>query len=219
MTMTGVCRLKRVILSTLCLSLTLACSCRATAALPHDGPTERNSDGLLRSVAATLRGMEPYEVLFRVETGDGVSVDGRCIVAAERYSLSMEGLEVYGAGTTRWEVHRDRREVLIDRVDTTARNLIDNPARAFELAGNGYDARLVAGEADRAVVRLRPHDAGAMSALELTVDTRSMLPLAVTYDFDGDLVRIRLLRVSRAASAPESYDPSRHAGYEVIDFR
>lgn len=174
---------------------------------------------LLRGLSSTLRGMEPYDMSFCVETGD-YSAEGDCIVQGDRYCLLMEGLEVYGDGATRWEVYDDRREILIDRADPSACNLIDDPTRAFDFAESDFDIALLSEERGRAVVWLCPRDGvQTLSALEIVIDTERLLPLSIEYNFDGEHVRIRLPRIVPTSLLPPRYDSSRYPGYEVIDFR
>ena len=95
----------------------------------------------------------------------------------------------------------------IDDVDTSSRNLLSNPAHAFDFIGTQYAPSLVSDAEGRAVVRLTPTSADASPAGEIlvTVDTAAMRPVSLRYDYDGEqvgIVRVEdALRLSMATGA------------------
>lgn len=160
-----------------------------------------------------------YEVRFELTTADDYAAAGSCRVAGDRYLISMPQGRVYCDGRARYEVNDDSREVVIDAVDTSSRNLLDNPVRAFDFVGEQYDVRTVAEQADRITLRLTPRDEGALTTIELTLDKRSSLPVSVVYGAEDLQIRVKIVSFARSATAFPSFRRADFAGYEFIDFR
>ena len=124
-------------------------------------------------------------------------------------------------GKIRYEIDNRRREVTIDDVDTSSRNLLSNPAHAFDFIGTQYAPSLVSDAEGRAVVRLTPTSADASPAGEIlvTVDTAAMRPESLRYDYDGEQVGIAVLGVAPLDTPLKAFSKGDYKGYEFIDFR
>ena len=53
----------------------------------------------------------------------------------------------------------------------------------------------------------------------MTVDTATMRPLSLSYDYDGEQVQVSVLGVAPLAGHVRVFDRNAYAGYEFIDFR
>ena len=73
----------------------------------------------------------------------------------------------------------------------------------------------------RAVVRLTPAAGNDSPAgdVTLTVDTATMRPRSLSYDYDGEQVLVNVLEVAPLAGHVRRFDPKNYEGYEFIDFR
>ncbi len=174
---------------------------------------------LLAAVAKHMRTLGSYDLRFVVETEEGAT-EGSCSVSGDDYVMRLGRAEIYGSPAVRYEVDNVRREVTVESNDGSRTDILSNPARAFDLAGEAFDALLVLESGGEAVVRLTPR-AGqrGLSALTLTLDAAKSEPLVLEYDFDGDRIRIRLQGVAARKSPLPRFDRARYADYEVIDFR
>lgn len=176
---------------------------------------------ILERLAAEFRAMPGYGVEFAIEAGD-YRAEGGYAVQGAGYTLTLGDAEVYCDGEVRYEVDKARREVTIAEVDTTSRNLLNNPVRAFDFLGDDYRPELLSEADGRAVIRLRPvaaDGASAAGSITVTVDTASMRPVQLDYDYDGERVRVVIRRVERLSEPLARFDPGRFEGYEFIDFR
>lgn len=175
---------------------------------------------ILEGLAAGFRAMDGYEVGFGIEAGD-YRAQGSYAVRGEAYTLTLGDVEVYCDGRVRYEVDRERREVTIVGVDTTSRNILNNPVRAFDFLGDDYRADLLSEAEGRATIRLRPVAGSGASAGEITVtvSTATMRPEQLDYDYDGERIRVVVRRVAPLAGPLARFDAGRFAGYEFIDFR
>lgn len=185
---------------------------------------ERSADGraaeILEKLAAGFRALGAYGVTFEVSS-DEYTTRGRYAVEGENYYIAVGEAEVYCDGKIRYEIDNRRREVTIDDVDTSSRNLLSNPAHAFDFIGTQYAPSLVSDAEGRAVVRLTPTSADASPAGEIlvTVDTAAMRPESLRYDYDGEQVGIAVLGVAPLDTPLKAFSKGDYKGYEFIDFR
>ena len=185
---------------------------------------EPSADGraaeILEKLAAGFRALGAYGVTFEVSS-DEYTTRGRYAVEGENYYIAVGEAEVYCDGKIRYEIDNRRREVTIDDVDTSSRNLLSNPAHAFDFIGTQYVPSLVSDAEGRAVVRLTPTSADASPAGEIlvTVDTAAMRPESLRYDYDGEQVGIAVLGVAPLDTPLKAFSKGDYKGYEFIDFR
>ena len=114
-----------------------------------------------------------------------------------------------------------RREVTVTEVNRASRNILDNPVRAFDFLGSEYDFSLEGESGGRATVRLVPTAENDTSAgvVTLVVDTSSMRPVSLAYDYDGERVGIRVTGIEPQSGHFRTFDRQAYGGYEFIDFR
>ena len=189
-------------------------------AAANNVPAAGRADAILAGVSDGFRALGAYGVSFEVRSDEYVT-RGRYAVEGENYYLVLGDAEVYCDGAVRYEVDNRRREVTVTEVDTASRNILNNPVRAFDFLGSEYTPSLVSEADGRAVVRLTPaagNDSPAGS-VTVTVDTAAMRPLSLSYDYDGEQVRVGILGIAPLAGHVRLFDKNAYAGYEFIDFR
>ena len=125
-----------------------------TQEAPAARPSERASE-LLRELAGEFRAMKSYTVAFTVVAGES-DVAGSYTVQSGGYTLTIGDAEVFFDGKVRYEVDHARREVTINAVDTTSRNILDNPIGAFDFLDGAYRPTLLSYDGSEALVRLTP---------------------------------------------------------------
>ena len=175
---------------------------------------------ILERLAAGFRAMKGYEVAFEVEAGES-RIGGSYAVEGQGYFLTLGDAEVFCDGTVRYEVDHARREVTIVEVDTTSRNILNNPVRAFDFLDSEYLPELLSETEGRAVVRLTPtaENSSPAGTVTVTVSTAAMRPEVLDYDYEGERVRITIGRVAPLGEPLRTFDRKGCEGYEFIDFR
>ena len=174
---------------------------------------------ILGKLSAYFRSLGGYRVAFEVMTGDGL-FPGYYTVGGDRYYMVLGDAEVYGEGGVRYEVDNAKREVVVDRVDTSSRNLLDNPTRAFDFLDDEFSAEVTGAADGQTTVRLTPLERNAaISAIDVAADTATGRPRSVSYLFDGERITVVIRSVTAEKTAPDGFDRSKYAGYELIDFR
>lgn len=176
---------------------------------------------ILGRVADGFRAMKRYTVRFEVLT-DGYDTQGGYAVSDGSYRLFLgDDAEVFSDGRIRYEVDHRRREVTIVEVNRESRNILDNPVRAFDFLDSEYAFALEWERDGQASIRLTPTDANSASSgvVTLVVDTATMRPRSLAYDYDGERVEIRVTGIEANADAFRPFDRKACGGYEFIDFR
>lgn len=174
---------------------------------------------LLAALSARFRAMASYETEFVVTTGDR-RMTGRFVVAGDDYYIALGDVEAYADGEVRREVDNRHREVTLVATDAGNRNILTDPAHAFDLLDGAYRPALVGERDGTAQIRLTPASGGAapVGAVTLTLDTAALLPRELVYDYDGERIAVEIVRVVPGAALPR-FDGARYPGYEYIDFR
>lgn len=189
-------------------------------------PSPDRASEIVGALAARFRAKNTYRVDFEIAMGEH-PITGTYTVDGENYHLVLNradaGIytEVYADGAVRYEIDHGRREVTIDSPDGAGRNILGDPVHAFDFLDSDYTPALVSERDGKAVVLLTPAaDAGALAGrITLEIDTRSMLPRSIRYDFDGETIEVRILRIGAPDRAFEPFDRAAYAAYEWIDFR
>lgn len=174
---------------------------------------------LLAALSARFRAMTSYETEFAVTAGDQC-VTGRYVVAGDCYYIAVGDVEAFADGQVRREVDNRHREVTLVAVETENRNILSDPAHAFDLLDGAYRPTLLAERDGTAQIRLDPVSGGAapIGVVTVTLDTATLSPRSLVYDYDGERVAVDIVRVVSGAALPQ-FDPTRYPGYEFIDFR
>ncbi|MCM1300664.1 MAG: hypothetical protein NC250_06175 [Alistipes senegalensis] len=173
----------------------------------------------LGRLQAAVDALGAYEVRFDLSTTDGYAVQGAYRVEDDSYCITMPAVRVFCDGKARYEVNDDKREVVVDAVDTRSHNLLDNPARAFDFVGEQYDAQVVAEQADRITLRLTPRGEESLTTIELTLDKGSALPVSVVYGAEDLRITITIRSFEKSAAPFPVFRASDYSDYELIDFR
>ncbi len=198
-----------------------------SAAAAH---ADTRSTELLGGMAAKIGGWKQYRVEFMLRADPGAkAVAGNYVVSGRRYRLSVEDREVYGDGTTKYEVNKTDREVLVDRVDPGDKSILSNPTDVFRFSDDvfthNYSGAVTYAGRKCEKVTLRPKDAGsAVTGIDLWLDARTMLPVAVSYRMEGVSTPVSIdvtaiVPLQSVAEGELRFDRSKYRGFEVIDFR
>ena len=184
---------------------------------PLSAVAQGDDAALLQQLAATMRACDPYEVSFVME-GEGFALQGRYVVAGDRYRITLPEAEVWGEAAMRYEVDHRRETITLTPIDQQRGNLLDNPTRAFDFAAADYRAEVV--EERDGVVRLKlTTESDPLTTIYLTLDGSTARPRAVRYEIDGIGVDLRLKTLKKSSDPLPQFALSNYAEYEVVDFR
>lgn len=175
------------------------------------------SSELLGGVERYVASLGGYRVDFLVDI-QGSQIEGYYEVRGESYFLKVGAAEVYCDGKVRYEVDPEKREVIIDNVDPSSRNILANPTKAFRLLDSGYTHQLLSEQQGSATVRLEPATK-SQGVIDLKIRTSDMQPLSLNYNADSQQVSIRVNSIASSSTPLKSFSSKLYPSYELIDFR
>lgn len=151
---------------------------------------------------------------------EGDELGGIFMVEGDGYYLTLGTMEVYSDGKLRYEVNNERKEVTIDRVDLTSRDILTNPTNAFRFASEEFSSSVVADKDGEVVLSLTPREDIGITDIELTLrrDANGVVtPLAVRYNYDGDVIHVALAMRPADATLPR-WDKAAYRAYDIVSF-
>ena len=172
----------------------------------------------LTQLRATLGSSYAWNIA--VET-QGESYAGYYMVEGDAYYISLGIMEVYSDGKLRYEINNERKEVVEDRVNLEACDLLSNPTRAFSFVPQEFSSEVTSATNERVTLRLTPKsEAMGIDAITLTLERSGsqVAPVAISYDYDGDAVAITLSRADVSDAKLPRWDKSAYRAYDIVSF-
>ncbi len=179
---------------------------------------DERSKTLLAALQRRVEQMAGYAVTFTLQI-DEREMAGRYVVRGEHYYMQVGEAEVYADGEARYEVDPTKHEVVVDVVDLSSHNMLQNPTRAFTFLEHDFDHAFSSEAAGQATLLLRPKAYKSLSEVTLVLDTKSFTPRLLVYDTDGDRLQIVITSFEESVAPIPSFDPARYIDFELIDFR
>lgn len=171
------------------------------------------------ALSQAVKALGNYAVRFTVEVGEH-RMSGNYSVGSDCYALTLGTVEVYGDTKCRYEVDTSRKEVVVDKMDNTSHNLLNNPLSAFDFIGDEYIVTGVSEQADRVDVRLTPRQKSEQEGvIEVAIDTKTNLPKRIVYQPSGESIQINIDHIGATKLLPPKLDQTKYRDYEIIDFR
>ena len=183
----------------------------------------QGAEDLLTKLANSLG--ERYAMHITVAMSDPASgdnnINGYFMVEGDAYYITLGVMEVYSDGKLRYEINNERKEVVEDRVNLEACDLLSNPTRAFTFVPKEFSSEVVSRADSRVVVRLTPKsEAVGIDYIELTLEESGskVLPVAICYDYDGDKVSIALAMADAADAKLPCWSKLAYRAYDIVSF-
>ncbi len=182
-----------------------------------------DAKALIGRLSEQIRSMENYEVEFEVKSGDQ-QIKGYYAVSGEKYYISIGDAEVFCDGGARYEVNPQNKEVTVDAVDHSSRNILTNPTRAFDFIDGEFDFAMVGSNAGIATVKLTSTaENAALGVILVAIETATAQPRSLIYDVDGDQIVVEIRSIDEMVGMVDismfTFDKGNYRGYEIVDFR
>ncbi len=164
---------------------------------------------------------ERYAMHIAVTVAEGAPISGYIMVEGDAYYISLGIMEVYSDGKLRYEINNERKEVVEDRVNLEACDLLSNPTRAFAFVPQEFSSEVTSATNERVTLRLTPKsDAMGIDSITLTLERSGsqVVPVAISYDYDGDAVAITLSRADVSDAKLPRWDKSAYRAYDIVSF-
>ena len=168
---------------------------------------------------------ERYAMHITVTMNDPIEgatdVSGYLMVKGDAYYITLGVMEVFSDGKLRYEVNNERKEVVEDRVNLAACDLLTNPTRAFSFVPNEFASEVVSRANGSVVLKLVPKGkAMGIDAITLTLSQNGakVTPQSISYDYDGDAVSIALSVADVTDAKLPRWDKSAYRAYDIVSF-
>lgn len=191
------------------LAAVFACAVQSAAA--------QDAAQMVDRVARYVEQMGNYDVEFDIEA-EGYKASGSYSVAGDTYYIKLQHAEVYSDGKVRCEVDHERREVNVDVVDLSSRNVMDNPTRCFDFVGEDYDVGVQRKSKEAVTLRITAKDDAFEGEIFLTADAAGK-PQELQYRLYEDVITVKVRSIKPRKTKIATYSKSAYKDYEVIDFR
>ena len=182
-----------------------------------EGFAQSAEQDAVRRVAEFINKLGNYEVKFKIEA-EGYEASGNYAVAGDCYHIVLPQAEVYSDGKTRYEVDHERREVNIDVVDLSSRNVLDNPTRCFDFVGEEYKVSIEEHTAQQTTLCVVAAKDAFEGEIYLTADSAGR-PLELKYKLYDDIIRVKIESITARKSKLPTFSKSAYKDYDIIDFR
>ena len=168
---------------------------------------------------------ERYAMHITVSVDDPIEgttdVSGYFMVEGDAYYITLGVMEVFSDGKLRYEINNERKEVVEDRVNIEACDLLTNPTRAFNFVPNEFKSEVVGSTSDVVVLKLTPKSA-AMGidaiTLKLKRNGSKVVPVNIAYDYDGETVSVALSTADITGTKLPCWDKSAYRAYDIVSF-
>ena len=193
--------------------------------LRADGRAEE----ILHKMAAAFNGYGTYKIEFTATMeGEFSDLPGMLIVSGEKYYLDVYDSEIFFDGKHGYTYSETNEEVIIETPDPNDNRLFANPAKIFQLYAQDFvpsykGAATIAGKTV-SEVELVPKSTDSGYNKVILYAEPSGMPVKLIYRLD-EYRKDLILNVIRITPNPPvtndtfRFDPARHPGVEVIDFR
>lgn len=172
----------------------------------------------LQRVAQYVDMLGSYDAEFNVSAGE-YKTQGRYSVAGDSYYIILDASEVYSDGKVRYEVDNGRKEINVDNMDLTSRNVLDNPTRCFDFVDSDYVSNIHLKSDDSITIHLRSNDPAIEGDIYLTIDAASACPQKLEYKLYDDVIQVDVVSLNKRKDKIKNLDKSKYKDYEIIDFR
>ena len=179
---------------------------------------QQEGDAWLKDLDTTLGNKFAMEVEVNVAEEP---ITGYFMVDGDGYYISLGIMEVYSDGKVRYEINNERKEVSEDRVDLKSHDLLTNPTRAFSFLDSEFKmAMRSAHDANTKYIDLTPREDIGITTITLALKRSGarVMPEAVSYYYDGDVVTITMQLIDATSWKLPRWNKASYAAYDIVSF-
>ena len=173
---------------------------------------------VVQRVARYVKSLGGYEVNFILTSGE-YAAKGYFSVEGDAYYMNVGVAEVYSDGKVRYEVDNERREINVDYVNLSSRNILDNPTRCFDFVGSDYTVRSEQARGEDITLSLSSENKDNVGVIRLVSDAKTGRPSALEYEMYDEKVKVNILSIEGNKKPIKRFEQANYRNYEIIDFR
>ncbi len=191
-------------------------------------PDDDTASRAIKNIGERFAALGPYKVSFTAGSEDMEPASGEYVVDGDRFSIGLAGSRLISDGVSLWHIDGANMEVTIDEADPQSRNILVNPAGAFDFGEDSFRSEdagedFFGGRMCR-TIRLTPKGeiSGMAGSVILYVDMATGFPAGLRYVMDDDILTVTVTSVTPVENPEPSgfvFAPEDYPDYEIIDFR
>ncbi|MBQ2373899.1 MAG: hypothetical protein II299_02150 [Alistipes sp.] len=178
---------------------------------------QHSAQEVVGCVAEYVKKLGSYEVKFVINASEYLA-EGSYSVAGDDYHIRLPQAEVYSDGEIRYEIDHERKEVNVDVVDLSSRNVLDNPTRCFDFVGEEYDVTIAEKSEHKVVLRIVATDDAFEGEIYLSADAKGK-PMELMYKLYEDTIKVEIKSIATHKAKLPTFTKSAYKDYDIIDFR
>lgn len=189
----------------------------------EQGAVDQKADALLKRAAAQF-GNVNFKVtasMLDAQKKETLRQTAQVLYCKGCYRVSVADQEVICDGKTVWQWNKTAREVAVTNMSTDDVDLM-NPARLLKNYDKSFRAKYIRTDEGVALVDLQPRSARSFHKIRLFMNEKSgqLQRMEVhKYDSSREVYEITEFKRASTPAAKFTFDPSQHAGVEIIDMR
>ena len=189
----------------------------------EQGAVDQKADALLKRAAAQF-GNVSFKVtasMLDTQKKETLRQTAQVLYCKGCYRVSVADQEVICDGKTVWQWNKTAREVAVTNMSTDDVDLM-NPARLLKNYDKSFRAKYIRTDEGVALVDLQPRSARSFHKIRLYMNEKSgqLQRMEVhKYDSSREVYEITEFKRASTPAAKFTFDPSQHAGVEIIDMR
>lgn len=189
----------------------------------EQGAVDQKADALLKRAAAQF-GNVSFKVtvsMLDAQKNETLRQTAQVLYCKGCYRVSVADQEVICDGKTVWQWNKTVREVAVTNMGTDDVDLM-NPARLLKNYDKSFRAKYIRTDDGVALVDLQPRSARSFHKIRLFMNEKSgqLHRMEVhKYDSSREVYEITEFKRASTPAAKFTFDPSQHAGVEIIDMR
>ena len=189
----------------------------------EQGAVDQKADALLKRAAAQF-GNVSFKVtasMLDTQKKETLRQTAQVLYCKGCYRVSVADQEVICNGKTVWQWNKTAREVAVTNMSTDDVDLM-NPARLLKNYDKSFRAKYIRTDEGVALVDLQPRSARSFHKIRLYMNEKSgqLQRMEVhKYDSSREVYEITEFKRASTPAAKFTFDPSQHAGVEIIDMR
>ena len=189
----------------------------------EQGAVDQKADALLKRAASQF-GNVSFKVTASMRDAqkkETLRQTAQVLYCKGCYRVSVADQEVICDGKTVWQWNKTAREVAVTNMSTDDVDLM-NPARLLKNYDKSFRAKYIRTDDGVALVDLQPRSARSFHKIRLYMNEKSgqLQRMEVhKYDSSREVYEITEFKRASTPAAKFTFDPSQHAGVEIIDMR
>lgn len=184
------------------------------------GYASENPAQILDKTAEKLKKASSVKCSFDM-TSSGKNLTGELLTKGSKFKVSLPGMTIWYDGNSIWSYAKNDAETTVWK--PTKEELAESNPLLYLSTANDYTvAEGSKGSGSRTLILTPKKRNSGVKKIKVTINTKTMLPTAISIDYNGGSAQVRIKSLNLNVPIPENsfvYDKSHHKGVALTDLR